>query len=216
MTIDRLPLPYAADALEPYISKQTLEIHHGKHHKAYVDKLNALIADTDDADKPLRTLVETSAQDPKKQMIFNNAAQAWNHAFYWQSMCPQGGGAPRGELAARIKIDFGSAAALVSRFCEAAAGHFGSGWAWLVIDNGKLSVMQTSNADTPIVHGQIPLLTIDVWEHAYYLDYQNRRPDYVDTFFAHLVNWDFAAQNIPRDRMLERQNTQAHQSSASL
>ncbi|MBU0516074.1 MAG: superoxide dismutase [Proteobacteria bacterium] len=189
-------LPYAPGALEPYISARTIGFHHGKHHAAYVANTNRIARAMGLSRKSLTELVMISGRDPKKKALFNNAAQAWNHAFYWQSMKPGGGGAPQGKLAQRIKAAFGSIEAFKKTFAVAAAGQFGSGWAWLVLDGGKLKVRATANADTPLTQGQRPLLTIDVWEHAYYLDYQNRRADYIKSFLDRLVNWDFAARNL--------------------
>ncbi len=187
-------LPYAIDALAPYISAETLEFHHGKHHQAYVTNLNNLIKDTDLAGKSLVEVILASAKDPSKAGVFNNAAQIWNHTFYWNSITPNGGGAPTGALAAKIDEAFGSYEQFKEQFKQAALTQFGSGWAWLVADqvNGKLSITKTANADTPLAHGQVAVLTVDVWEHAYYIDYRNRRPDYVTTFLDKLVNWDYA------------------------
>ena len=196
MAFELPPLPYAYDALEPAISARTLELHHGKHHAAYVTNLNKLTKRTDLASKSLDAVVKAVAGDAGKAGVFNNAAQAWNHAFYWQSMKPSGGGKPSGVLARKIDADLGGFERFVDAFKTAAATRFGSGWAWLVAEDGKLKVTDTSNADTPIVHGQTPLIAIDVWEHAYYLDYQNRRPDYIAVFIEKLVNWDFAAKNL--------------------
>lgn len=185
------PLPYAMDALEPYISKETLEYHYGKHHKAYVDNLNNLIPGTEFENLTLEEII-LKASGP----IFNNAAQVWNHTFYWNSMRPNGGGEPDGKLADAIRRDFGSFEAFKEAFSKAAVTLFGSGWAWLVKNpDGKLQIVQTSNAGNPLTSGQKPLLTCDVWEHAYYIDYRNARPKYVENFW-NLVNWDFAAQNL--------------------
>ena len=189
-------LPYDLDALEPHISRSTLEFHHGKHHAAYVTNLNNLVAGTDLEGKSLEDTVTAVAGDTAKAGIFNNAAQVWNHSFYWQCIKPAGGGAPTGELAAKIDADFGSFDAFKEQFKTAGATQFGSGWAWLVLDGGTLKVTKTANADLPLAHGQKALLTMDVWEHAYYLDYQNRRPDYMSTFLDKLVNWDFVAANL--------------------
>ncbi len=189
-------LPYSQDALEPHISANTLSFHYGKHHNAYVTNLNNLTKDSPLAEKSLEDAITETAGDPEKAGIFNNAAQVWNHTFCWNSMSPNGGGRPSGDLAARIDADLGGFDKFAESFKTAAATQFGSGWAWLVLNGGKLEVMKTGNADTPIAHGITPLLTIDVWEHAYYLDYQNRRPDYIATFLEHLVNWDFAAANL--------------------
>ncbi len=189
-------LPYGYDALEPHISKSTLEFHHDKHHAGYVSKLNAAIAGTELDTLSLEEVITKVAGDASKTGVFNNAAQAWNHTFYWNSMKPNGGGKPTGTLASKIDADFGSFEKFAEAFKEAGATQFGSGWAWLVLDNGTLKVTKTLNAELPLTAGQVPLLTMDVWEHAYYLDYQNRRPDYIDTFLSHLANWDFAAQNL--------------------
>lgn len=196
MTAITLPeLPYAKDALEPSISARTLEFHHGKHHNAYVVKTNELIAGTELEGKPLEDII-VAAWEKKNQPLFNNAAQVWNHTFFWNSMKPNGGGKPTGALAARIEKDFGSIEKFAEEFKNAGIGQFGSGWAWLVADkSGKLSVTKTPNAELPLVTGNTAILTCDVWEHAYYLDYQNRRPDFLQTFLDKLVNWEFAASN---------------------
>jgi len=196
MPILLLELPYLKDTLAPYISAETLEFHYGKHHAAYVEKLNSLIKDTEFANTNLETIIKKTANDTSKTAIFNNAAQAWNHAFYWQSMKTGGGGSPKGAIANKIKSDFVSFDKFAEEFKNAALAQFGSGWAWLVVKDGKLTVTKTSNADTPIAHGLVPLLTVDVWEHAYYLDYQNRRADYMDAFIKYLINWDFVESNI--------------------
>ncbi|MCE2965862.1 MAG: superoxide dismutase [Alphaproteobacteria bacterium] len=190
------PLPYALNALEPHISAKTLEIHHGKHHNAYVVNLNNLTKDTPLANASLEEVVVASAKDPAKQGIFNNAAQVWNHTFYWHCLKANGGGKPTGALAAAIDSAFGSYDAFAEQFKQAAVTQFGSGWAWLVAENGALKITKTGNADLPMAHGQTALLTVDVWEHAYYIDYQNRRPDYVQTFLDKLVNWEFVAANF--------------------
>lgn len=189
-------LPYAATALEPHITANTLGFHHGKHHKAYVDNLNKLLDGNPLAEKSLEEVIKASAGDTAKAGIFNNSAQIWNHTFYWNSMKPNGGGAPTGKIAEKITADFGSYDKFKEEFKTAATTQFGSGWAWLVLDGGKLKVTKTGNADLPMVHGQTAILTCDVWEHAYYLDFQNRRPDYVETFLSNLVNWDFANKNL--------------------
>lgn len=196
MAFELPALPYAHNALEPHITARTLDFHHGKHHNAYVVNLNNLIKDTPLASAPLEQIIRETAGDAERAGIFNNAAQVWNHTFYWNGMTPQGGGAPTGKLAAAIDEAFGGYAAFREQFKTAAVTQFGSGWAWLVADGGALKIVKTGNADTPIAHGQTPLITCDVWEHAYYLDYQNRRPDYVDAFLDHLVNWEFAAANL--------------------
>lgn len=185
------PLPYALDALAPHLSRETLELHHGTHHQTYVTKLNELTnGERSDAD------LERVILDAEAGPLFNNAAQHWNHSFYWRSMAPSGGGAPEGELADALSGAFGSFDAFVKELNEAAATHFGSGWAWLVHDGSSLAVTHTSDADLPLKHGQKALLTIDVWEHAYYVDYRNRRPDYVSAFLEHLVSWEFVAENL--------------------
>jgi superoxide dismutase, Fe-Mn family len=194
------PLPYPYEALEPYISRATLELHHCKHHKAYVEKTKTLAKEVRLADLPLELIIQQTARQDRHRALFNNAAQAWNHAFYWRSLQPGGGGAPDGEVAARIDRDLGGYESFATEFAAAATGQFGSGWAWLVLDSGKLAITTTANADTPIAHGQIPLLALDVWEHAYYLDYQNRRADYAEALVKHLLNWDFANQNLSRRR----------------
>ncbi len=198
MTFTLPDLPYAQNALEPHITANTLSFHHGKHHNAYVTNLNKLIEGTDLAGKSLEEVIKASAGDASKAGIFNNAAQVWNHTFYWHSMKPNGGGKPTGELAKKIDEDFGSFEKFAEEFKNAGATQFGSGWAWLVLEKGKLKVTKTPNADLPMVHGQTALLTVDVWEHAYYLDYQNRRPDYLATFLDKLANWDFAAENLKK------------------
>ena len=189
-------LPYGLDALEPHISRSTLEFHHGKHHAGYVTNLNKLVEGTELADKSLEETITAVAGDASKAGVFNNAAQVWNHSFYWQCIKPAGGGMPSGALAEKIDADFGSFDAFVEQFKTAGATQFGSGWAWLVLDGGSLKVTKTANADLPLAHGTKALLTMDVWEHAYYLDYQNRRPDYMATFLDKLVNWDFVAANL--------------------
>ncbi|MGQ9610362.1 MAG: Fe-Mn family superoxide dismutase [bacterium] len=189
-------LPYSESALEPYISERTIGFHYGKHHKGYVDNTNKLIKDTDLANSSLEEIIIKTAGKPDLTSIFNNAAQVWNHNFYWNSMKPNGGGMPGGELAEHINQCFGSFDKFKEEFANAALTQFGSGWAWLVEDKGSLKVTKTSNADLPIVYGMKPLLTIDVWEHAYYLDYQNRRKDYIIDFIEHLINWEFVAKNL--------------------
>jgi superoxide dismutase, Fe-Mn family len=193
MPINLSPLPYDQGALAPYMSAETLEYHHGKHHKSYVETLNKLIADTPQANKSLQDIILGS-----QGTVFNNAAQIWNHDFFWKCMKPGGGGQPKDELAKQITRDIGSPEKLIEQFSSAAISQFGSGWAWLVWHQGKLDVTQTADADLPMKHGQIALLTIDVWEHAYYIDHRNLRPRYVDTFLNHLVNWDFVSANFAR------------------
>jgi Fe-Mn family superoxide dismutase len=190
-------LPYAQDALEPHITANTLSFHHGKHHNAYVVNLNNMIAGTEFEGKSLEDIMKATAGDASKAGIFNNAAQIWNHTFYWHSMAPNGGGKPTGALAEKIDADLGGFDAFVEAFKTAGATQFGSGWAWLVLNkDGKLEVVKTLNAECPLTDGATPLLTMDVWEHAYYLDFQNRRPDYIATFLESLVNWEFAASNL--------------------
>ena len=198
MAITLPELPYARDALAPVISAQTLDFHYGKHHNAYVTNLNKLIGGTDLAELSLEEIIKKTAKDSAKIGIFNNAAQIWNHTFYWNSMKPSGGGAPGGKVAERIQADFGSYDKFVADFKTAASTQFGSGWAWLVEENGRLAIMKTGNADLPMAQqgGKKALLTVDVWEHAYYLDYQNRRPDYLSAFLEKLVNWDFVEANL--------------------
>ena len=196
MAIQLPPLPFEPSALEPHMSANTLSFHHGKHHKAYVDKYNELTQGTPYEKKPLEDVIRETAADASKSAIFNNGAQAWNHAFFWECLKPGGGGKPGPALAAKIDADLGGLDKFVAEFKAAAVGRFGSGWAWLVLDGGKLRITTTANADTPIAHGQVPLFTVDVWEHAYYLDYQNRRPDFVAAVLASLANWDFAEANL--------------------
>lgn len=191
MSIELPPLPYDLGALAPHISAETLEFHYGKHHAAYVSNLNGMLEGTDLANADLETVVRAASGG-----MFNNAAQIWNHTFYWNSMSPSGGGEPSGEVADAIGQAFGSYDEFRSQFTTAAMTQFGSGWAWLVDDGSGLSIMQTANADLPLVHSAKALLTIDVWEHAYYIDYRNRRPDYVNTFMDHLVNWEHVAARL--------------------
>jgi Fe-Mn family superoxide dismutase len=193
------PLPYAKSALEPHITANTLSFHHEKHHQTYVTNLNNLIPNTEFADLSLEEIIVKSAGASGHPGIFNNAAQVWNHTFYWNCMQANGGNAPTGALADQITRDFGSFDTFRNDFKQAALTQFGSGWAWLVMtSDGKLAITKTGNADCPLVHGQTPLLTIDVWEHAYYLDFQNRRADYAETFLASLVNWNFVAENFEK------------------
>lgn len=189
-------LPYAMTALAPHISDRTFEFHYGKHHAAYVANANNLIKDTPLADKSLEEIIQAAAGDASRAGLFNNAAQIWNHSFFWNSMAPDGGGQPGGDLGKRIDADFGSFDKFSAAFQQAAVTQFGSGWAWLIEDGGKLAIRQTANADTPLAHGQKALLTIDVWEHAYYLDYQNRRPDFARVFVENLANWAFVEANL--------------------
>lgn len=193
-------LPYAKDALEPYMSAETFSYHYDKHHAAYINKLNDGIIGTEYENMSLEEIILATAKkkdgDNKAQGIFNNAAQTWNHTFFWHSMTPNGGGKPSGKIAEMINSSFGSYDEFAKKFKDKATSQFGSGWAWLVVDGGKLDVINTANADLPMAHGKKAVLTIDVWEHAYYLDYQNRRPDFVDAYLEHLVNWGFAEKNL--------------------
>jgi Fe-Mn family superoxide dismutase len=185
-------LPFAKDALEPHIGAETVELHYEKHHKGYMKKLEKAIAGKPEAERSLEELIRNASGD-----VFDNAAQVWNHTFYWQSLSPDGGGDPAGELANAIEAAFGSLDAFRDEFTDAATGEFGSGWAWLVLDgSGRLCVRSSSDAENPIQHGHRPLLTLDVWEHAYYLDYKNERARYVEAFLEYLVNWEFAAENL--------------------
>jgi len=197
MAFELPPLPYENTALEPHISAQTLGFHHGKHHATYVNNLNGLIKDSELSSKSLEEIIMIAAGDlPAKQGLFNNAAQVWNHTFFWNCMKKNGGGKPTGAVLAKIEEAFGSFDKFMEEFRSAATTQFGSGWAWLVLDNGTLKITKTGNADLPMAHGQTALLTVDVWEHAYYLDYQNRRIDFVQAFLDHLVDWDFVAKNL--------------------
>ena len=190
------PLPYADRALEPLVSAHTLSFHYGKHHKAYVDNLNKLVEGKDLAKLSLEAIIKQSAGNAELAGVFNNAAQVWNHTFYWNSLKPNGGGKPTGAIAAAIERDLGGYDKFKADFANAAVTQFGSGWAWLVADAGVLKIVKTGNAETPLTRGQKPLLTIDVWEHAYYLDYQNLRAKYVEALIDKLLNWDFANANL--------------------
>ena len=196
MSITLPDLPFAKNALEPYISERTLEFHYGKHHQAYVNNGNSLIAGTELETLPLEEIIKKTSDIKEKVGIFNNAAQVWNHSFYWKCMKANGGNKAVGKIAAKIDTDFGSFEQFADEFKKAGATQFGSGWAWLVLDNDKLKIIKTTNADTPITQNLKPLLVVDVWEHAYYLDYQNRRPDYLTTFMDKLVNWDFVNSQL--------------------
>lgn len=198
MAYEQPALPYAKDALAPHISANTLDFHYGKHHASYISKYNGMVEGTEYADKPIEEVIKAVYGDSSKTGLFNNAAQAWNHSFYWTCMKPGGGGTPTGALADKINSDFGSFDKFKEEFKSAGGTQFGSGWAWLVLDNGTLKVTKTPNAETPLQSGQTPLLTMDVWEHAYYLDYQNKRPDYADAFINNLINWDFVAENFSK------------------
>jgi Fe-Mn family superoxide dismutase len=198
MTFTLPPLPYDKSALEPLISAKTFDFHHGKHHQAYVTKLNELVAGTDMEKASLEDIILKSAGDAAKAPLFNNAAQHWNHSFFWHCLTPKnGGGKPSGDLAKKIDSDLGGYDKFAADFKAAAIGQFGSGWAWLVAGkDGKLKITKTANADLPLAHGERAIITVDVWEHAYYLDYQNRRPDFVQTFLDKLLNWEFANANF--------------------
>ena len=198
MAFELPPLPYPKNALEPHISERTMDFHHGRHHQAYVTNLNNLVKDQPLERQSLEEIIAATYKDSSKTGVFNNAAQVWNHTFFWHSMKPQGGGAPSGEIAAAITRDCGGLDKFKEQFKAAAVGQFGSGWAWLVADRGQLKIVPTPNEVNPLAEGQTALLTCDVWEHAYYLDYQNRRPDFVQTFLDHLINWEFAAQNLAK------------------
>ncbi len=190
------PLPWAENALEPVISANTISFHYGKHHKTYVDNLNNLVKGTDYESASLEKIITETAGKADKAGLFNNAAQIWNHTFYWHSMKPSGGGKPTGKLAQLIDAAFGDYDAFKKELSTTTVSQFGSGWGWLVLDGGALKVVKTANAEVPFTKGQKPLLTIDVWEHAYYLDQQNKRAAYVDAVIGKLLNWDFAAQNL--------------------
>ena len=200
MAFELPALPYPKNALEPHISERTMDFHHGRHHQAYVTNLNNLVKGSPTESQSLEELIKASYKDTSKTGVFNNAAQVWNHTFFWNSMKPNGGGSPSGQVAQAIDRDCGGLDKFKEQFKAAAVGQFGSGWAWLVFDAGKLKVIKTPNAIDPVAGRQAALLTCDVWEHAYYLDYQNRRPDFVQTFLDHLVNWDFVAQNLSKAR----------------
>jgi superoxide dismutase, Fe-Mn family len=196
MAISLPELPYGKDDLEPYISVNTLDFHYGKHHKTYVDNLNKLITGIDLEGKTLEEIIKITLGDSAKAGIFNNAAQIWNHSFYWKCLKKSGGGLPTGSIAAKINSGWGNYEKFAEELKNAGVTQFGSGWAWLVLENGQLKITKTANADTPLAHDQKPLLTIDVWEHAYYLDYQNRRPDYITAVIQNLINWDFVNANL--------------------
>ncbi len=197
MAFELPALPYSRDALAPHISEETLNFHYGKHHQTYVNNLNKLVEGTDHADASLEKIINDASGDSSKAGLFNNAAQVWNHTFYWHSMKPGGGGKPTGAIADKINEDFGSYEKFAEEFKAAGGGQFGSGWAWLVLKDGKLGIRKTPNAETPVTEdGATPLLTMDVWEHAYYLDYQNSRPNYMQAFIENLINWDFVNQNL--------------------
>ena len=198
MAFELPPLPYPKNALEPHTSAQTLDFHHGRHHQTYVTNLNNLVKGSPMENQSLEEIIRATHNDSSKAGIFNNAAQVWNHTFFWSCMKPNGGGAPSGALAQKIDTAFGGLEQFKEQFKQAAVTQFGSGWAWVVASGGKLSITSTPNAGTPLAQGQTAVMTCDVWEHAYYLDYQNRRPDFVQAFLDHLINWDFVAQNLAK------------------
>jgi superoxide dismutase, Fe-Mn family len=198
MAFELPALPYPRAALEPHISAKTLEFHHAKHHAAYVETLNELIGGTEFERMRLEEIIQASAESNAHRKIFNNAGQHWNHSFLWQCMRPSGGGQPEGALAEMIERDLGGLNKFREKFIAAGVDRFGSGWAWLVLDGGKLKVTKTPNAEVPFTKGATPLITMDVWEHAYYLDFQNRRPDYISAWLEKLVNWDFAEENLSK------------------
>ena len=192
------PLPFAENALDPVISANTLGFHYGKHHKAYVDNLNKLVAGTEFENASLEDIIKATSGKADKAGVFNNAAQVWNHTFYWNCLKPGAGGKPTGKIASMIDSDLGGYDKFRTDFAQTCVTQFGSGWGWLVAEGGKLKLVKTPNAETPMTKGQTALLTIDVWEHAYYLDYQNRRPDHVNAVIDKLLNWEFAAQNLSK------------------
>jgi Fe-Mn family superoxide dismutase len=196
MTFELPSLPYASDALAPYMSSETLDFHHGKHHQTYVTNLNNLVKDTDMKDSSLEEIVVKSSKDSSMAGIFNNAGQHWNHILFWQCMKPNGGGSMPSELESRITSDLGGIDQFKEAFIQAGTTQFGSGWAWLAIDNGKLVVTKSPNASNPLVDGMKPILGCDVWEHSYYIDYRNKRPDYLKAFLDSLVNWEFVASQL--------------------
>src|SRR4029453_11666079 len=188
-------LPFAKDALGPHMSAETLDFHHGKHHKAYVDKVNELIGDTDLEGTSLVEVIRTAHERSDKK-LFNNAAQIWNHSFFWRCLAPEGSTRPSGKLRKMIASDFGGEQVLLDKLAQESVNHFASGWGWLILNNGKLEVSSLHDADSPVAHGITPLLTIDVWEHAYYIDYRNERPRYVKSVLENIINWDFVAENL--------------------
>ncbi|MEO7865607.1 MAG: superoxide dismutase [Sphingomicrobium sp.] len=197
MTFTLPPLPFAKDALDPHMSAETLEFHHGKHHKAYVDKTNSLIADQDDLSGASLNQVIRAAKKEDSRKLFNNSAQLWNHSFFWQCLAPSDGQKPEGKLLKLIEDGFGSVDTMLDTFQDEAVNHFASGWAWLVLDRGALKITSLHDADTPIAHeGMAPLFTLDVWEHAYYIDYRNERPKFASAVLKNIVNWDFVAGNL--------------------
>jgi Fe-Mn family superoxide dismutase len=200
VTFELPDLPFAKDALAPHISERTMSYHYGKHHRGYVDKLNTAVADTKWAAKSLEEIIAGNAGEEGDSFLFNNAAQAWNHSFFWNSLSPKGGGEPKNEVAQVFDASFDGFDGFKKEFVDTAAGQFGSGWTWLIVDDGRLKVVSTSNARTPIAYGIQPLVCCDTWEHAYYLDYQNDKKSFFETFVDHLINWDFAATNLTLQR----------------
>ena len=195
MAFELPPLPYQRDALQPHMSSETLDYHYGKHHKAYVDKTNGMLSEKGLEGASLIEVIR-AGKDKGDKGLFNNSAQIWNHSFFWQCLAPQGSTSPSGKLKEMIDSDFGGQDALLGALQTESANHFASGWGWLILNNGKLEVTSLHDADTPVVHGMTPLLTLDVWEHAYYIDYKNARPDYLKSVLANIINWDFVAQNL--------------------
>ena len=207
MTFELPELPYARDALQPHMSSETFDYHYGKHHKAYVDKTNGMLAEKGLEGASLIEVIK-AAKDKGDKGLFNNSAQIWNHSFFWQCLAPQGATSPSGKLKEMIDSDFGSHDALLEKLATESANHFASGWGWLILNNGKLEVTSLHDADTPVVHGMTPLLTLDVWEHAYYIDYRNARPDYLKSVLGNIINWDFVGQNLDGNGA-ERANQQS-------
>ena len=204
-------LPFARDALAPHMSAETLDYHHGKHHKAYVDKTNGMLAEKGLADASLIEVIK-AAKEKGDKGLFNNSAQIWNHSFFWQCLAPEGSTRPSGQLRDLINDSFGGEQALLDKLATESVNHFASGWGWLVLNGGKLEITSLHDADTPAVHGLVPLLTIDVWEHAYYIDYRNERPKFVKSVLENIINWDFVAQNLDGkglDRADQRQKASA-------
>ena len=204
-------LPFAKDALAPHMSAETLDYHHGKHHKAYVDKTNGMLAEKGLADASLIEVIK-AAKEKGDKGLFNNSAQIWNHSFFWQCLAPEGSTRPSGQLRDLINDSFGGEQALLDKLATESVNHFASGWGWLVLNGGKLEITSLHDADTPVVHGLVPLLTIDVWEHAYYIDYRNERPKFVKSVLENIINWDFVAQNLDGkglDRADQRQKASA-------
>jgi Fe-Mn family superoxide dismutase len=195
MAFELPELPYARDALQPHMSSETLDYHYGKHHKAYVDKTSGMLAEKGLEGASLLEVIR-AAKDKGDKGLFNNSAQIWNHSFFWQCLAPEGSASPSGKLKDMIESDFGSHDALLEKLATESGNHFASGWGWLILNNGKLEVTSLHDADTPVVHGMVPLLTLDVWEHAYYIDYRNERPRYLKSVLANIINWDFVAQNL--------------------